>query len=273
VGGEDARRGQGRLRVRRLELRLHGGERGGVVRVGGERGAEPLRRGAPVPQPRLDAGRLEGGAGHLGGIGGGPRQLGQGARAAGRVARLPEGVGEAREQARARLRGRLGERLAQGRGGPRAVAEPLAEHLGPLGEERDPLAALRRGGARGEQVPRLGPALGGEGGAGHRGEDGGIARAQLEDAPELRGGLLEGSQVLLRHRGRAQPHRRLLIRLAVEARRRLGEQGEQLAVRAHLAGERLADAAGVGVLGAGAQRGGRVGERRPRVAQPVAADG
>ena len=273
VGGEGAGRRHHGGGILAVEVRLDGREGGGVGGARRERGGEALDGGAGVAEARLDARRLHVRPRRLGRIRGGPGELGEGLRAPLRVAARAEHRGELPEEPGALLHRGRGDRLAQRVGGAGGVLEPLVEHLGPLREERGPLGALGRLGAPGQELGGVLPALGGERRPRQRRQHRGIAGAEREHAAELQRGLLVGAEVLLGDRGGAQPERGLLGGAAVEAPRHLGEQEEQLAVGAHLAGERLAAPARVGVVRAGAQRGGGGGEGAAGVVQLLGAEG
>nr|WP_232288257.1 hypothetical protein [Anaeromyxobacter sp. K] len=272
LAGQRARRHQRRARILRPELLLQRRERGRVVGRGPQRGGQPLHRGARVAHPGADARALQRGPGGLGRLRGGRRQVAERLGPPGLVAGGPERAGEPRQQARALLRGAAGQGGAARLGGGGGVAEPLLQHLGALREQRHLLGPGRRGGALRQQAVGVGPALGRERGAGEPGQHRRVAGPQLQRAPELRGRVVERAQVLLGGGGGADPERRLLLGPPGEPARRLDQQREQLAVRADLAGQRLAAGAGLGVVGAGPQRRGRGGERAAAVAQALGPD-
>ena len=186
------------------------------------------------------------------------------------IARRAERLGEPGEEPRAVVgrRGATASRSGGGRGG--GIAEPLREHLGALGEEGGPLGALRGRGARLEQLGGLGPLLRRERGARERGEGRRVAGAQRERAAEVRGRLVEGAEILLGDRGGAHAQRELLVGPPLQPAGGVGEQREQLAVGAHLARERLAAPACVGVLGARPEGGGG-GRERARASPSLSA--
>ncbi len=145
------------------------------------------------------------------------------------------------------------------------------KHLGALAEQRGPLRALGLAGPLRQEPIRLFPALRGQRHAGLGGEQRGIARNQRHGPGQLRGRVVEGAQVLLGHRRGPRPERGLLLGPRAQQPRRLGEQREQLPEGAHRAGQLLAAPPGLGVIRAGLERGGGVGERAARVGQPAGA--
>ena len=263
---ERARGGEHHLRVPGPELLLDRREGARVGGVRGERGREPLHGAAVVAQARLDARRLERGARRLGGVGRHRGELGQRRRAPARVPGRAERVREAGDEARALLRGVLDRGAERGRGA-RGVVQPVLQHLGALRVQGRALGALRGGRALLEERHGLRPALGGERGPRERGQHRRVAGAELERAPELGRRLVERAEVLLRHRRGADAQRGLVLRPVREAGGGLDEEGHELPVRTDLPRELLAAAAGLGVVGAGAQggRGGR--ERAARIAE------
>ena len=150
VGGERGGRDEDRPRVLPVELRLERGERGGVLRVRGEGGGEPLGGGGEIADPLRDSGGLERRARGLRGILASPRRARRARRRA-RRDRLP------RRAPRRAGRGAARGGRAPRRRSPRAGRQPRRRHRGAA--PRAPRRAGRGGRtarrpARSRRVPR-----------------------------------------------------------------------------------------------------------------------